>query len=64
MQVRTGISTQSYGNFGLNAGVSIEAVRRRLGHASTETTQLYTLLAGQVADAEIRAARRRGRSAS
>jgi len=26
----------------INAGVSIEAVRRRLGHASTETTQLYT----------------------
>ena len=24
-----------------NSGVSIEAVRRRLGHASTETTQLY-----------------------
>ena len=38
--------------------VSIEAVRR-LGHASTETTQLYTLLDDQVADAEIRAARRR-----
>ena len=29
------------------------------GHASTETTQLYTLLDDQVADAEIRAARRR-----
>ncbi|MFF5211063.1 tyrosine-type recombinase/integrase [Streptosporangium sp. NPDC000396] len=42
----------------INAGVSIEAVRRRLGHASTETTQLYTLLADEVADAEIRAARR------
>jgi integrase/recombinase XerD len=41
-----------------NSGVSIEAVRRRLGHASTETTQLYTLLDDQVADAEIRAARR------
>jgi len=27
-------------------------------HASTETTQLYTLLDDQVADAEIRAARR------
>ncbi|WP_433258239.1 tyrosine-type recombinase/integrase [Streptosporangium sp. CA-135522] len=39
----------------INAGVSIEVVRRRLGHASTETTQLPTLLA----DAEIRAARRR-----
>jgi len=45
----------------INNGVSIE-VRRRLGHASTETTQVYTLLAGQVADAEIRAARRRRES--
>jgi integrase/recombinase XerC/integrase/recombinase XerD len=43
----------------INAGVSIEAVRRRLGHASTETTQLYTLLDDKVADTEIRAARRR-----
>jgi integrase len=34
-------------------------VRRRLGHASTETTQVYTLLADKVADAEIRAVRRR-----
>jgi site-specific recombinase XerC len=40
------------------SGVSIEAVRRRLGHASTETTQLYALLDDKVADAEIRAARR------
>ena len=48
-----------------NSGVSIEVVRRRLGHASAETTQVYTLLADKVADAEIRAARRRrGRSAS
>ena len=43
----------------INSGVSIEVVRRRLGHASTETTQAYTLLADQVTDAEIRAARRR-----
>jgi integrase/recombinase XerD len=43
----------------VNSGVSIEAVRRRLGHASTETTQLYALLDDKVADAEIRAARRR-----
>jgi integrase/recombinase XerD len=43
----------------INAGVSIEAVRRRLGHASTATTQLYTLLQDDVVDAEIRAARRR-----
>jgi hypothetical protein len=28
-------------------GVSIEAVRRRLGHASTETTQIYALLADE-----------------
>ena len=41
----------------INSGVSIEAVRRRLGHASTETTQLYALLNDKVADAEIRAAR-------
>ena len=26
----------------INSGVSIEVVRRRLGHASTETTQVYT----------------------
>ena len=36
-----------------NSGVFIEAVRRRLGHASTETTQLYALLDDKVADAEI-----------
>jgi hypothetical protein len=34
-------------------------VCRRLGHASAETTQVDTLLADKVADAEIRAARRR-----
>jgi len=39
--------------------VSIEVVRRRLGHASTETTQLYAMLDDKVADAEIRAARQR-----
>ena len=43
----------------INTGVSIEVVRRRLGHASTETTQVYTLLADKVADTEIRAARRK-----
>ncbi|WP_280493674.1 tyrosine-type recombinase/integrase [Nocardia asiatica] len=42
----------------INAGVSIEVVRKRLGHASTETTQIYALLADRVADTEIRAARR------
>lgn len=43
----------------INGGVSIEVVRRRPGHSSTETTQVYTLLADQVADTEIRAARRK-----
>jgi len=38
----------------INSGVSIEVVRRRLGHASTETTQAYTLLADQVADGASR----------
>ncbi|WP_276615501.1 hypothetical protein [Nonomuraea basaltis] len=33
--------------------MSIEAVRRRRGHAGTETTQLYALLDDEVADAEI-----------
>ncbi len=42
-----------------NSGVSIVVVRRRLGHASAETTQAYALLADQVADTEIRAARRK-----
>ncbi|WP_282779145.1 MULTISPECIES: tyrosine-type recombinase/integrase [unclassified Nocardia] len=42
----------------INSGVSIEVVRRRLGHASTETTLIYTLLADKVADNEIRTARR------
>ncbi|MGD9697332.1 MAG: tyrosine-type recombinase/integrase [Thermoleophilia bacterium] len=46
----------------INSGVSIEAVRRRLGHASTSTTQLYTLLSDEVSDAEIRGARRRRRT--
>jgi integrase/recombinase XerC/integrase/recombinase XerD len=43
----------------INLGVSIEAVRKRLGHASTDTVRVYAELADQVADAEIRAARRR-----
>ena len=41
----------------INAGVSIEAVRRRLGQA--QTTQLYAELDDKVADAGIRNARRR-----
>jgi hypothetical protein len=44
-------------HLGFNSGVSIEVVRR-LGHASTETTQIYAELADQVADTEIGAARR------
>jgi hypothetical protein len=36
--------------------------RERLGHASTETTQLCALLDDKVADAEIRARRLRDRS--
>src|SRR5947209_9573413 len=32
----------------INSGVSIETVRRRLGHASTDTTQLYALLDDKV----------------
>ncbi|MFF5212285.1 tyrosine-type recombinase/integrase [Streptosporangium sp. NPDC000396] len=42
----------------VNAGVSIEAVRLRLGHASAKTTQVYALLADKIADDEIRSARR------
>jgi hypothetical protein len=45
---------------GVGGGGSLDGaapVRRRLGHASTETTQLYALLDDKVADAEIRAAR-------
>jgi integrase/recombinase XerD len=34
-------------------------VRRRLGRASTETTQAYALLADEIAGTEIRAARRK-----
>ncbi|MDP4511818.1 tyrosine-type recombinase/integrase [Nonomuraea turcica] len=49
----TSCGTPTPANF---AGVSIEAVRRRLGHASVENTQLYALLDDKVADAEIRAA--------
>jgi integrase/recombinase XerD len=46
----------------LNLGVSIEAVRKRLGHSSTDTVKIYAELADQAADAEIRAARRRRES--
>ncbi|MET7774125.1 tyrosine-type recombinase/integrase [Nocardia sp. NPDC005366] len=45
----------------INAGVSIEVVRKRLGHASTNATQIYILLVDKVADTEIQTARRRRR---
>jgi integrase/recombinase XerC/integrase/recombinase XerD len=43
----------------INEGVSIEAVRKRLGHSSTDTVHVYAELADKAADAEIRAARRK-----
>jgi integrase/recombinase XerC/integrase/recombinase XerD len=46
----------------INLGVSIEAVRKRLGHSSTDTVKIYAELADQAADTEIRAARRRRES--
>jgi site-specific recombinase XerD len=65
LDLRTGRRTRPHATELINAGVSIEAVRRRLGHAFTETTQLYTqlytLLDDQVADAEIRAGRQQSR---
>ena len=46
----------------INLGVSIEAIRKRLGHSSTDTVKIYAELADQAADTEIRAARRRRES--
>jgi integrase/recombinase XerC/integrase/recombinase XerD len=43
----------------INLGVSIEAIRKRLGHSSTDTVKIYADLADQAADSEIRAARRK-----
>lgn len=43
----------------LNRGVSIEAVRKRLGHSSTDTVMIYAELADRAADAGIRAALRK-----
>jgi integrase/recombinase XerC/integrase/recombinase XerD len=43
----------------INLGVSIEAIRKRLGHSSTDTVKIYAELADQAADNEIRAARRK-----
>ncbi|MFI6739914.1 tyrosine-type recombinase/integrase [Nonomuraea sp. NPDC050451] len=42
-----------------SAGPLFRASINGRGHASTETTQLYALLEDKIADAEIRAARRR-----
>lgn len=42
----------------LNVGVSIEAVRKRLGHSSAAITEVYAELSDKAADAEIRTARR------
>jgi len=44
---------------GRNADPGRELFSAVLGHASSETTQLYALLDDKVADAEVRAARRR-----
>jgi integrase/recombinase XerD len=42
----------------VNAGVSLETIRRRLGHANAQTTLRYTDQRDATADAEIRAWRR------
>ena len=46
----------------INLGVSIEAIRKRLGHSCTDTVKIYAELADHAADNEIRAARRRRES--
>jgi integrase/recombinase XerD len=46
----------------INLGVSIEAIRKRLGHSSTDTVKVYAELADRATDSEIRAARRRRES--
>ncbi|TVZ06311.1 recombinase [Trebonia kvetii] len=43
----------------INLGVSIEAIRKRLGHSSAGTVKIYAELADQASDSEIRAARRK-----
>ena len=43
----------------VNAGVSLETIRRRLGHANAQTTLRYADQRDATADAEIRAWRRR-----
>jgi integrase/recombinase XerD len=50
----------------VNAGVSLETIRRRLGHANAQTVLRYTDQRDTTTDAEIRTWRRRkttGRSA-
>jgi Phage integrase family len=42
----------------VNAGVSLETIRRRLGHANTQTVQRYAEQTDATADAEIRSWRR------
>jgi integrase/recombinase XerD len=41
-----------------NAGVFLETIRRRLGHANTQTVQRYAEPIDATADAEIRSWRR------
>ncbi len=43
----------------VNAGVSLETIRRRLGHANAQTVLRYADLRDTTADAEIRTWRRR-----
>lgn len=42
----------------VNAGVSLETIRRQLGHANTQTVQRYAEQTDATADAEIRSRRR------
>ncbi|MGH3548156.1 MAG: tyrosine-type recombinase/integrase, partial [Pseudonocardiaceae bacterium] len=42
----------------VNAGMSLETIRRRLGHANAQTVQRYAEQTDATADAEIRSWRR------
>lgn len=44
----------------MDSGVTLDVIRRWLGHAKTETTRIYGQARDELADNEIRAARRRG----
>ncbi|OHV28659.1 MULTISPECIES: tyrosine-type recombinase/integrase [Pseudofrankia] len=44
---------------GFNAGVPVETIRKRLGHADIRSTLIYAHKTDQAADADIRAWRRR-----